>query len=129
MHLFDTHTHFDVADFDEDRQQLALEAKKVGVDALVLIGFLQSRFDELVHTHHQLKQWENVPTSYLAPGLHPFYIEQHKPEYLSHLEQILQQEDNAEQRKVRRNRRNRLRYLLKGTQAARYICQAKTVFC
>lgn len=39
MHLFDTHTHFDVADFDEDRQQLALEAKKVGLDALVLIGF------------------------------------------------------------------------------------------
>ena len=38
MHLFDTHTHFDVADFDEDRQQLT-EAKKVGVDALVLIGF------------------------------------------------------------------------------------------
>lgn len=55
MHLFDTHTHFDVADFDEDRQQLALEAKEVGVDALVLIGFLQSRFDELVQTHHQLK--------------------------------------------------------------------------
>lgn len=27
MHLFDTHTHFDVADFDEDRQQLALNAK------------------------------------------------------------------------------------------------------
>ncbi len=28
MHLFDTHTHFDVADFDEDRQQLALGLKK-----------------------------------------------------------------------------------------------------
>ena len=55
MHLFDTHTHFDVADFDEDRRQLTLEAKEVGVDALVLIGFLQSRFDELVQTHHQLK--------------------------------------------------------------------------
>lgn len=65
----------------------------MGVDALVLIGFLQSRFDDLVQTHHQLKQWDNVPTSYLAPGLHPFYIEQHKPEHLSHLEQILQQED------------------------------------
>ncbi|MDL4523947.1 hypothetical protein [Pseudomonas aeruginosa] len=92
------------------------------MDALVLIGFLQSRFDDLVQTHHQLKQWDNVPTSYLAPGLHPFYIEQHKPEHLSHLEQILQQE------RLRRNRRNRLRYLLKGTQAARYMCQAKTVF-
>ena len=34
-----------------------------------------------------------MPTSYLAPGLHPFYIEQHQPEHLSHLEQILQQEN------------------------------------
>ena len=93
MHLFDTHTHFDVADFDEDRQQLALNAKKAGVDALVLIGFVQSRFDELVQTHHQLNSWENVPTSYLAPGLHPFYIEQHQPEHLSQLEHILQQQD------------------------------------
>lgn len=74
MHLFDTHTHFDVADFDEDRHQLALEAKKVGVNALVLIGFLQSRFDELVQTHHQLKQWENVPTSYLARGCIRFIL-------------------------------------------------------
>lgn len=93
MRLFDTHTHFDVADFDEDRQQLALNAKKAGVDALVLIGFVQSRFDELLQTHHQLNSWENVPTSYLAPGLHPFYIEQHQPEHLSYLEQILQKEE------------------------------------
>ena len=53
MQLFDTHTHFDVADFDADRQQLALHAKQVGVDALVLIGFLESRFDELIQTHQQ----------------------------------------------------------------------------
>ena len=39
--LFDTHTHFDVADFDTDRQHLAEQAKHVGVEALVLIGFLE----------------------------------------------------------------------------------------
>ena len=54
MRLFDTHTHFDVADFDHDRQQLAMQAKRVGVDALVLIGFIESRFDELIQTHQQL---------------------------------------------------------------------------
>ena len=53
--LFDTHTHFDVADFDTDRQHLAEQAKRVGVDALVLIGFLESRFDALIQTHQQLK--------------------------------------------------------------------------
>lgn len=93
MQLFDTHTHFDVADFDIDRQHLAEQAKQVGVDALVLIGFLESRFDELIHTHQQLHAWDKVPSSYLAPGLHPFYIEQHQPEHLQRLEQVLQQHD------------------------------------
>lgn len=93
MQLFDTHTHFDVADFDHDRQHLAEQAKRVGVDALVLIGFVESRFNELIHTHQQLHAWENVPCSYLAPGLHPFYIEQHQPEHLQRLEQVLQQHD------------------------------------
>lgn len=93
MQLFDTHTHFDVADFDHDRQQLAMQAKRVGVDALVLIGFIESRFDELIQTHQQLNAWKNVPQSYLAPGLHPFYIEQHQPSHLQQLEQVLQQYD------------------------------------
>ncbi|ENX17434.1 hypothetical protein F895_01015 [Acinetobacter sp. CIP 64.2] len=93
MQLFDTHTHFDVADFDHDRQHLAEQAKRVGVEALVLIGFLESRFDELIQTHQQLLAWENVPRSYLAPGLHPFYIEQHQTEHLQRLEQVLQQHD------------------------------------
>lgn len=91
MQLFDTHTHFDVADFDHDRQHLAEQAKRVGVDALVLIGFVESRFDDLIQTHQQLQYWENVPSSYLAPGLHPFYIEQHQPEHLQRLEQVLEQ--------------------------------------
>ena len=91
MQLFDTHTHFDVADFDHDRQHLAVQAKQVGVEALVLIGFIESRFDELIQTHQQLQDWENVPQSYLAPGLHPFYIEQHRPEHLQQLESFLQQ--------------------------------------
>ena len=93
MQLFDTHTHFDVADFDHDRQHLAVQAKQVGVEALVLIGFIESRFDELIQTHQQLQDWENVPQSYLAPGLHPFYIEQHQQAYLQRLEQVLKQHD------------------------------------
>ncbi|MCU4378887.1 TatD family hydrolase [Acinetobacter haemolyticus] len=93
MQLFDTHTHFDVADFDQDRQQLAVQAKQVGVEALILIGFIESRFDTLIQTHQQLQGWDNVPKSYLAPGLHPFYIEQHHEAHLQQLERILQQHD------------------------------------
>ena len=87
--LFDTHTHFDVPDFDHDREQLAYASKAAGVEHLVLIGFLQSRFKDLLQTHHFINQLDNAPQSHLAPGLHPFYIEQHQPEHLQDLEQLL----------------------------------------
>ena len=91
--LFDTHTHFDVSDFDADREELALKAKQAGVDALILIGFLQERFDTLIQTHLALNQLQDVPKSYLAPGLHPFYIEQHQTQHLDALEKVLMKHD------------------------------------
>ena len=91
--LFDTHTHFDVSDFDADREELALKAKQAGVDALILIGFLQERFDTLIQTHLALNQLQDAPKSYLAPGLHPFYIEQHQTQHLDALEKVLMKHD------------------------------------
>ncbi len=93
IQLFDTHTHFDVPDFDQDREILAYQAKAVGVEGLVLIGFVHSRFSDLVKTHHFLNQLDHAPKSYLAPGLHPFFIEQHERSFLDDLEQILKTED------------------------------------
>lgn len=90
--LFDTHTHFDVPDFDPDREVLAHAAKQAGVERLVLIGFVQERFADLLQTHHFLNSLSNAPKSELAPGLHPFYIEQHQEQHLQDLEQILQSE-------------------------------------
>ena len=91
IQLFDTHTHFDVEDFDPDRQQLAEQAYQSGVQALILIGFLQNRFTDLLTTHQFLGQLSDVPKSYLAPGLHPFYIEQHQRQHLDDLESFLKQ--------------------------------------
>lgn len=91
IQLFDTHTHFDVEDFDPDRQQLAEQAYQSGVQALILIGFLQNRFADLLTTHQFLGQLSDVPKSYLAPGLHPFYIEQHQRQHLDDLESFLKQ--------------------------------------
>ena len=90
IRLFDTHTHFDVEDFDIDREQLAYQAKKKNVEALVLIGFQQQRFEKLLETHDFLNHLSDAPESYLAPGLHPFYIEQHLNQHLDDLEKILQ---------------------------------------
>lgn len=91
LKLFDTHTHFDVPEFDEDRIQLAYSAKEKGVEGLILIGFVQSRFDDLRRTHEQFNSLQNVPKSYLAPGLHPFYIEQHTQAHLNDLEIFLRE--------------------------------------
>ncbi|RZG77524.1 TatD family hydrolase [Acinetobacter sp. WCHAc060025] len=92
LSLFDTHTHFDVPDFDQDRELLAYQAKAVGVEHLVLIGFLQERFQDLIDTHHFLNQLNNAPRSHLAPGLHPFYVEQHDQSHIDDLEHILKTE-------------------------------------
>ena len=92
IHLFDTHTHFDVPEFDEDRNELAYRAKRVGVEKLILIGFTHDRFPMLIQTHYELNQLDHAPKSYLAPGLHPFYIEQHQQQHLFDLEQILKTE-------------------------------------
>ena len=92
MALFDTHTHFDVPDFDSDREQLAYAAKTAGVEHLVRIGFVQSRFQDLIAIQKFLNQLEQVPQSHLAPGLHPFYIEQHQNQHLQDLEQFLQKQ-------------------------------------
>lgn len=87
--LIDTHTHFDVPEFDHDRLVLAKLARQRGVQALVLIGFLAERFDTLVLVQQQINQAAEHPQALLAPGLHPFYIHQHTTEHLLKLEQLL----------------------------------------
>lgn len=90
LKLFDTHTHFDVEDFDHDRLALAKKAYHSGVQALILIGIVAPRFKDLLATQQFLSKHKDVPTSYLAPGLHPFYIEQHQAKHLDELEHLLQ---------------------------------------
>lgn len=97
IQLFDTHTHFDVDEFDDDRLLLAQQAKEKGVDKLILIGLTQTRWHDLLKTHQQMQYWQNeydVPTSYLAPGLHPIYINQHQERHLLDLEVFLKQHES-----------------------------------
>jgi TatD DNase family protein len=88
--LVDTHTHFDVELFDLDRMVLAQQAAQQGVQALVLIGYLAKYFDRLHLVQNQLNQQPNSPVTLLAPGLHPFYIQQHHENDLVQLDAFLQ---------------------------------------
>ena len=95
LQLFDTHTHFDVSDFDHDRLALSQAASLMHVKGLVLIGFVAQRFEVLAHVATQLTEWRqsgfHVPDCYLAPGLHPYYIEVHQPIDLQYLDAFLRQ--------------------------------------
>lgn len=92
--LIDTHTHFDVSVFDNDREMLAHKAYEQGVRHLVLVGYLYQHFERMYDTKQSLEQLspssiintgeqdEGQINIHVALGLHPFYIEQHTDDHL-----------------------------------------------
>ena len=83
MGLIDTHTHLDFPDFDADRPQLLARSRALGVGLMVVLGVYQrnwQRLWDLVQTDSQL---------YAAFGLHPVYLNEHRPGHLAELEQWL----------------------------------------
>ena len=79
MELIDTHTHLDFPDFDADRQALLAESRALGVRRIVVLGVYQANWQRV---------WELVqsdPDLHAAFGLHPVYLDDHRPEDLSEL--------------------------------------------
>ena len=79
MELIDTHTHLDFPDFDADRQALLAESRALGVRRIVVLGVYQANWQRV---------WElvqNDPDQHAAFGLHPVYLDDHRPEDLSEL--------------------------------------------
>lgn len=92
--LIDTHTHFDVPEFDNDRELLSYQAYQNGVRHLILIGFLAKYFSQMVNCQTQMQTWIRAdkpsPMPHLAFGLHPFYIGEHSDNDLAILESFIQ---------------------------------------
>ncbi|MFV3403695.1 MULTISPECIES: TatD family hydrolase [Pseudomonas] len=83
MRLIDTHTHLDFADFDADRSKLLANAATRGVERMVVLGVHQDNFQRV---------WDLACSETCvraALGLHPVYLEQHRPEHLDTLRQWL----------------------------------------
>jgi TatD DNase family protein len=79
MRLIDTHTHLDFPDFDHDRPALLANARAAGVERMVVLGVYQANWQrvwDLVGSDAQL---------YAAFGLHPVYLDQHRPEHVREL--------------------------------------------
>lgn len=79
MELIDSHTHLDFADFDADRGALLADSRALGVSRMVVLGVYKANWQRL---------WDLVQSDsqlYAAFGLHPVYLDDHRPEHLQQL--------------------------------------------
>jgi len=84
MRLIDTHTHLDFPDFDADGAELLARCRDLGVERLVVLGVRQDNWQRL---------WDLVqgdPGLYAAFGLHPAFLDSHRPEHMDALRDWLQ---------------------------------------
>ncbi|WP_431701745.1 TatD family hydrolase [Pseudomonas sp. BR20] len=79
MELIDTHTHLDFPDFDSDRREVLAHSRALGVRRMVVLGVYQQNWQRL---------WDLVQADaglFAAFGLHPVYLDDHKPADLTEL--------------------------------------------
>lgn len=88
MYLFDTHTHFDIPDYDIRRDDFNRQAYQSGVRHLILIGYLAKYFDRMVAIKHTADGCYPIQ-HHLAFGLHPLYIDEHTDDDLAVLDNYL----------------------------------------
>ncbi len=85
MQLFDSHSHIDVDAFDADRGEVMARARSAGVvgqlvPAIAAVGWPQLR-DVCAAYPDEL---------HAAYGMHPMYLDEHRPEHLDRLREWLQ---------------------------------------
>ncbi|QXH95790.1 TatD family hydrolase [Pseudomonas ogarae] len=83
MELIDTHTHLDFPDFDADRPALLAESRALGVRQMVILGVYRDNWQRV---------WDLVqsdPDLHAALGLHPVYLDQHRPDDVAQLREWL----------------------------------------
>lgn len=84
MSLIDTHTHLDFPDFDPDRPQLLQRCRAAGVERMVVLGVYQQNWQRLWNLV------EHTDGLYAAFGLHPVFLDQHRPEHIDQLRRWLE---------------------------------------
>lgn len=89
--MMDTHCHLDFPDFDPDRDAVLESCYQHGVQDIIVPAVSAAtwqRTRELCQSHQKTP---NRPRLHLALGLHPMFIEQHQPQDLSELDQLVSQ--------------------------------------
>lgn len=92
MKFFDSHCHFDFADFDLDRKEIWHECNTQGIHYLMIPGVAPDQWSAAINIARQHK---NI---YCSVGLHPWWIKSDEisEQYFAHLKQQLA--DNIHQK-------------------------------
>ncbi|MDO4895678.1 TatD family hydrolase [Moraxella sp.] len=89
MKLIDTHTHFDVPEYAQNRKAFAQSAHDAGVRHLVLIGLMAQYFERMLAVKDELATFNQAPMAHVAFGLHPLYIQEQEEKDLALLDEYL----------------------------------------
>ena len=86
MRLVDSHSHFDAAEFDADRAAAHARAVAAGVDIQIVPAVDAAGWPKLRQT------CAGLPGLWPAYGLHPMYLDAHRPEHLPALRAWIERE-------------------------------------
>ncbi len=85
MHLIDSHCHLDFSIFDLDRDQILSRCNDLGIKSLIIPAVTVSSWQRLLSVCAQSK------VLHPALGLHPMFMQEHKPEHIDHLKDSVTQ--------------------------------------
>lgn len=86
MELFDSHCHIDVTEFDADRDAVLARTRAAGVTRMLVPAVTAATWQSL------LDLCQREPGLYPALGLHPIYLEEHRPEHITTLRKLITQQ-------------------------------------
>jgi TatD DNase family protein len=86
MELFDSHCHIDVTEFDSDRDAVLQRSRAAGVTRMLVPAVTAITWQSLLDLCHR------EPGLYPALGLHPIYLEEHRPEHINALRNLITQQ-------------------------------------
>ena len=86
VRLVDSHSHFDAPEFDADRAQVLVRARAAGVRQQVLPAVEATGWPKLKQACAEM------PGLFAAYGLHPMYLDAHRPGHLDALRDWIERE-------------------------------------
>lgn len=83
MNLIDSHCHLDFEQFDSDREAVLAHCQQLSVNHILVPGVTENSWNKLITICQQSDML------YPALGLHPMFMDEHQPEHLLQLKQLV----------------------------------------